>query len=125
MSIASLVRRPARLAGAAVVAALALTACGGADAADTDTGTGTEGTATTVEVEDNNGVHTVTTPPRSVVVTDNRTFETLADWGVEPTAAAVALMPDTVTFANQDSVTALFLQVSGGYWAYSFGLNDG
>ncbi|SRR5690606_34319000 len=109
MSIASLVRRPARLAGAAVVAALALTACGGADAADTDTGTGTgtEGTATTVEVEDNNGVHTVTTPPRSVVVTDNRTFETLADWGVEPTAAAVALMPDTVTFANQDSVIDL------------------
>ena len=105
MSIASLVRRPARLAGTAVVAALALAACGGADAADNSTGTDDD--ATTVEVEDNNGVQTVTTPPRSVVVTDNRSFETLADWGVEPTAAAVALMPETVAFDNQDSVIDL------------------
>ncbi|MGC5616247.1 ABC transporter substrate-binding protein [Georgenia sp. Z1491] len=60
-----------------------------------------------VEFEDNNGTHTLDSAPESIVVTDNRSFETLADWGIEPTAAAVSLMPETVTFPNQDEIVDL------------------
>ncbi|MGC5627169.1 siderophore ABC transporter substrate-binding protein [Georgenia sp. Z1344] len=60
-----------------------------------------------IEFEDNNGTHTLDAAPESIVVTDNRSFETLADWGIEPTAAAVSLMPDTVSFPNQDDIVDL------------------
>ncbi|WP_413450503.1 ABC transporter substrate-binding protein [Georgenia phoenicis] len=107
MSIASPLRRPVRVTGAAVVAVLALAACGQADATDTDAGAEATATATSVEVEDNNGTQTITTPPRSVVATDNRTFETLAAWDVELSAAAVALMPDTIPYAQDESIIDL------------------
>ena len=58
----------------------------------------------TIEVEDNFGTQTVTVPPTSVVATDNRTFETLDSWGIPLTAAAVALMPDTIGSVNDDSI---------------------
>lgn len=58
----------------------------------------------TIEVEDNFGTQTVTVPPTSVVATDNRTFETLDSWGIPLTAAAVALMPDTIGYVNDDSI---------------------
>ncbi|MEU3023725.1 siderophore ABC transporter substrate-binding protein [Nocardiopsis alba] len=58
----------------------------------------------TVEVEDNNGAQQVATPPTSVVALDNRTFETLSDWGVELSAAAVSLMPDTIDYIEDDSI---------------------
>ena len=87
----------------AAVSALALTACGG--------GQGGEAVslespaAATVEVEDNYGTQTVAVPPESVVATDNRTFETLADWDVELEAAPRALMPDTIAYADDESAT--------------------
>ncbi|WP_234305778.1 siderophore ABC transporter substrate-binding protein [Nocardiopsis alba] len=43
------------------------------------------------------------TPPTSVVALDNRTFETLSDWGVE-LSAAVSLMPDTIDYIEDDSI---------------------
>jgi iron complex transport system substrate-binding protein len=46
----------------------------------------------------------VATPPTSVVALDNRTFETLSDWGVELSAAAVSLMPDTIDYIEDDSI---------------------
>ncbi|MGW8531645.1 siderophore ABC transporter substrate-binding protein [Nocardiopsis sp. NPDC055824] len=58
----------------------------------------------TIEVEDNNGAQTVASPPESVVALDNRTFETLSDWGVELSAGAVSLMPDTVGYTRDESV---------------------
>src|SRR5699024_5855446 len=58
-------------------------------------------------VEDNNGTQTVTVPPRSVVATDNRTFETLSDWGVELSAAAVSLMPDTIPYSQDEEIIDL------------------
>ncbi|MCM3661855.1 ABC transporter substrate-binding protein [Georgenia satyanarayanai] len=106
MSIASPVRRPARLAGAAVVAALALAACGQADGA-TEADAADDASTATVEVEDNNGTQTIATPPQSVVATDNRTFETLAAWDVELSAAAVALMPDSIPYAQDESIIDL------------------
>lgn len=99
--------------GAVLAAALALTlsACGangtaGAEAAAEGTGAETQA-PTFVEVEDNNGTQTIELPLTSVVATDNRTFETLDDWGVELSAAAVALMPDTVGYVGDDSVVDL------------------
>ena len=63
--------------------------------------------ASTVTVEDNNGPQTITVPPTSVVATDNRTFQTLDEWGIELKAAARALMPDTVSYAANESIVDL------------------
>ena len=85
------------------VLALALAACSTAtpEAADSD------GAETSVQFEDNNGSQTVATPFTSVVATDNRTFETLASWGIELSAAAVALMPSTISYTQDDSIIDL------------------
>lgn len=87
------------------VAALALTACGG-----TAAGTGPAHTPTstappaTLEITDNNGTHSVQVPPAAVVALDNRTFETLSDWGITPTAAARTLMPSTNPMKTDESI---------------------
>lgn len=96
-----------RLRLGALVGALALTltACG--SEASNDIEPDSTEVATTVEVEDNNGTQTIAVPPLSVVATDNRTFETLAAWGVELSAAAVALMPDTISYTQDDSIVDL------------------
>ncbi|MGX5356718.1 siderophore ABC transporter substrate-binding protein [Kocuria sp. KH4] len=98
-------RTPYPAAALAAVSALALTACSGAQGGET--ASAEPSAAATVEVEDNYGTQTVSTPPTSVVATDNRTFETLADWGVELVAAPRALMPDTIAYADDESVTDL------------------
>ncbi|WP_424347973.1 siderophore ABC transporter substrate-binding protein [Kocuria sp. CH-021] len=91
----------------AVAGVLALTACGTAQG-DEPASAGTSAASTaTVEVEDNFGTQTVDVPPRSVVATDNRTFETLAEWDVELAAAPRALMPDTIAYADDESVVDL------------------
>ena len=84
-------------------ALLALTACGAGTTAPADLA----GAAATVTVEDNNGEHTLSTPPRAVVATDNRTFETLSDWGVTLKAGAVALMPDSIPYTQDKSIVDL------------------
>lgn len=83
---------------------LALAACGNGATAD-EAADGAD--QSTVEVEDNNGAQTVATPPASVVATDNRTFETLADWGIELSAGAVSLMPDTISYTEQEDLIDL------------------
>lgn len=85
----------------AAVAALALSACATSDA--------NEGSAPgkSVTVEDNNGAQTISLPLTSVVATDNRTFETLSDWGVELSAAAVALMPNTIAYTKDADIIDL------------------
>lgn len=108
----SFTRRSFGALSAAGALGLALTACGGSgDGAATDTGAGASDAggaeAGTVEVEDNNGPQTVQTPPASVVATDNRTFETLADWGVTLTAAARTLMPSTNPLKEDESIIDL------------------
>lgn len=110
--------RPFALTALAAAAALALTACGGSptDPANTDAPTTAptttaaedpEAAAGTITIEDNNGEHTIAVPPTSVVATDNRTFMTLDQWGVELTAAARSLMPDTVSYAANDDIIDL------------------
>ncbi|MEV7798912.1 ABC transporter substrate-binding protein [Microbacterium foliorum] len=65
--------------------------------------------ADSVTIEDNAGSHEIATPPASVVALDNRTFQTLSDWGVELSAGAVALMPDTVSYLDDDSIVDIGL----------------
>lgn len=113
--------RPLAALSFVAASALVLAACSTGDAGDTSTTAGstettaaaadeTESTETesaaagTVEVEDNNGTHTVTVPPTSVAAFDNRTFETLYDWGIELSIAAVSLMPDTIGYTQDDSI---------------------
>lgn len=100
---------------------LALAACGSDTAAEdaapsaastgtTDGGQATEGSepaATSVTVEDNFGSQTVELPLTSVVATDNRTFETLHAWGVQLSAASVALMPGTIGYVDDTSIIDL------------------
>ncbi|OZB86002.1 ABC transporter substrate-binding protein [Microbacterium sp. 13-71-7] len=86
-----------------LAAAVALAGCAsGPAAAPTESAK-----ASTVTIEDNNGEHTISTPPASVVATDNRTFQTLADWGIPVKAAAVSLMPETVSYVKDKSIIDL------------------
>ncbi|WP_437583503.1 siderophore ABC transporter substrate-binding protein [Paramicrobacterium sp. CJ85] len=85
-------------------AALALTAC---SAQTSDAASDAADEAKTVTVEDNNGTQTIPSPPKSVVATDNRTFETLSSWGIELSAAAVSLMPSTIPYTEDDSIIDL------------------
>ncbi|WP_404287918.1 siderophore ABC transporter substrate-binding protein [Glutamicibacter arilaitensis] len=99
--MASMKLRAAALLG---VAALSLTACGANAEAPAESA---PASTSTVTFTDNNGEHTINTPAKSVVATDNRTFETLEAWGIELTAGAVALMPDTISYAKNEKVVDL------------------
>ncbi len=88
----------------ATAALLALTACGSPATPAADDAVNSSGSVT---VEDNNGKHTIATPLASVVATDNRTFETLEDWGVKLSAGAVTLMPESSSYKKDESITDL------------------
>lgn len=92
--------RVAVVAGAAALA-LGLSACGG-DATEAD-----DSAATTIEITDNHGTVTVPVDATSVVATDNRTFQTLDDWGIELVAGAVSLMDPDRSYKNDDSIVDL------------------
>ncbi|GAB3280900.1 siderophore ABC transporter substrate-binding protein [Microbacterium lacusdiani] len=98
--------RPVAALSMFAASAVALAGCA-APAAEAEVEPTAAAEATSVEVEDNTGTHTIELPPTSVVATDNRTFETLADWGVELTAAAVSLMPSTVAYKDDASIIDL------------------
>ena len=59
---------------------------------------------TEVEITDIYGAVTVPVNPKSVVALDNRTFETLQDWGIELAAVPKAVMPSHLTYVSDDSV---------------------
>src|SRR5690606_19488863 len=59
---------------------------------------------TTVEITDNYGTVTVPVNPQNVVSLDNRTFETLSDWGIKLAAAPKAVMPADSPYVSDDSV---------------------
>ncbi|MBS0023123.1 siderophore ABC transporter substrate-binding protein [Microbacterium paraoxydans] len=100
------VPRTLTVTSVALVGLLALSGCAtGADAEPEET-TASSGTVT---IEDNTGEHEISTPPASVVALDNRTFQTLSDWGVELSAGAVSLMPETVGYATDDSIVDIGL----------------
>ncbi|SBV94520.1 ABC-type enterochelin transport system, periplasmic component [uncultured Eubacteriales bacterium] len=59
---------------------------------------------TTVEITDIYGTVTVPVNPKNVVALDNRTFETLADWGIELAAVPKGVMPADSVYVKDDSV---------------------
>lgn len=95
------ITRPLSIATLALAAAVGLAGCSSSDAPAAET---TTPAVTEVTIVDNNGEHTISTPPVSVVALDNRTFQTLSDWGIELSAAAVSLMPDTIAYVENDSI---------------------
>ncbi|MFC0673747.1 siderophore ABC transporter substrate-binding protein [Brachybacterium hainanense] len=78
-------------------------ATSGAGASDA----GGDAAASSVTIEDNDGEKTIALPLASVVATDNRTFQTLFDWDVKLSAAAVSLMPETIGYTKDDSIVDL------------------
>lgn len=60
--------------------------------------------ASTVEITDVHGKVTVPVNPKNVVALDNRTFETLADWGIELVAVPKPVMPADSPYVKNDSV---------------------
>lgn len=102
-----------------LVFTMAMTACGSSNSDTDDTGTGssTEDTSssnetessdetesTTVDITDAHGTVTVPVNPEVVVSLDNRTFETLDDWGIVLAAAPQGLIPDDISYATDDSI---------------------
>lgn len=94
-------RRISTLVVASAVLALGLTACAGTGE---PTSVPTTAAQQTIEVEDNHGTQTITLPPTSVVATDNRTFQTLEDWGIKLTAAPQDIMDPGLAYKTDSSI---------------------
>lgn len=60
--------------------------------------------ASTVEITDAHGTVTVPVNPKNVVALDNRTFETLSDWGIELAAVPKGVMPADSSYVADESV---------------------
>ena len=58
----------------------------------------------TVDITDIYGTVTVPVNPQRVVALDNRTFETLSDWGIQLAAAPKAVMPADSPYVADESV---------------------
>lgn len=79
-----------------------LAACGNADEATETSGAETE--AKTVEITDAHGTIEVPVNPEKVVALDNRTFETLSDWGVDLVAAPIGLIPADLPYKTDEDI---------------------
>ena len=94
------------------VFAMMLTGCAGSTPATTPPTTTPPVTAeesvpeepTTVEITDIYGTVTVPIKPKTVVALDNRTFQTLEDWGIELAAAPKPVMPAGLAYKTDDSI---------------------
>lgn len=62
------------------------------------------GEPSTIEITDQYGTVTVPVNPKNVVALDNRTFETLAEWGIELAAVPKAVMPADSIYVTDESV---------------------
>ncbi|MCW5253710.1 MULTISPECIES: siderophore ABC transporter substrate-binding protein [unclassified Streptomyces] len=87
-----------------------LAGCAGGDSDGKDSKGAAKATAAkTVEVEDNHGTQKVKLPAKSVVATDNRTFQTLSDWGIKLSAAPVDLIATDNPYKSDKSIVNLGL----------------
>lgn len=93
-----------RFLALAAASAVLLAGCSSPAAGEGDETTETSAQAGTVTIEDNTGTHEIATPVETVVALDNRTFETLSDWGVTLAAAPVDLIPDTIDYSSDESI---------------------
>ncbi|MDK6233388.1 siderophore ABC transporter substrate-binding protein [Aerococcus sanguinicola] len=60
--------------------------------------------AETVEIQDATGKVEVPKNPQKVVALDNRTFQSLEEWGIKPVAVPKDVMPGSSAFVKDDSV---------------------
>ncbi|MFV0529642.1 MAG: siderophore ABC transporter substrate-binding protein [Lachnospiraceae bacterium] len=74
------------------------------EAAGEEEQTATPEEAATVEITDLYGTVTVPVNPQNVVSLDNRTFETLQDWGIELAAVPKGVMPADLSYVSDESV---------------------
>ncbi|MBP2079329.1 siderophore ABC transporter substrate-binding protein [Oceanobacillus polygoni] len=86
--------------------ALVLAACSdsGNETEDTDGQANDSAEDTTIEITDAHGTVTVPVNPKNVVALDNRTFETLSDWGIELSAAPKDVMHADSPYVADESV---------------------
>lgn len=66
--------------------------------------TGEETSNETVKIKDLTGEVEVRKNPKKIVALDNRTFETLEDWGIKLVAAPKPIMPKTSGYIKDDSI---------------------
>ena len=93
---------------ALVSVSIGLTACGGASSQQSDSASASQSAgATTVTIEDNRGSVTVPVPAKSVIVTDNRLFQPLQEWGVKLAAAPQDIMPKDSPYKTDSSIVNL------------------
>jgi len=95
-------------------AVLMMTACSSPSSTTTGTTETTETAETTaavtskedltVEINDIHGPVTVPVNPKKVISLDNRTYETLSDWGIELVAAPKGVMPADSPYVADESV---------------------
>lgn len=92
-------------------AVLMMTACSSPSSTTTGTTETAETTAAvtskedlTVEINDIHGPVTVPVNPQKVISLDNRTYETLSDWGIELVAAPKGVMPADSPYVTDESV---------------------
>lgn len=87
------------------MAAVSLAACG--TPAETDSAGADTSAAGTVEITDNRGSVSIPEDPQSIVITDNRLFQTAEDWGIELAAAPVTLVPADSSYKTNESIVDL------------------
>ncbi|WP_312441200.1 siderophore ABC transporter substrate-binding protein [Lacrimispora sp.] len=103
------------LKSTAIIAAVAmmLTACSNSSNSATETTRATEAETTTtaepeaaltVEITDVHGTVTVPVNPKNVISLDNRTYETLSDWGIKLVAVPKGVMPADSPYVTDESV---------------------
>lgn len=95
-------RRPLA-AFAATAVTFSLVACSN-DGENTET----EQTADTITIVDSTGEEkTVNVPPQRVVATDNGSFQTLDDWGIEIVGGSRALMSEDISYESNEDIVDL------------------
>lgn len=82
-----------------LIAAMMLTAC-----SSTEDNSSDDEDVTYVEITDAHGTVSVPVNPTVVVSLDNRTFETLDDWGIELAAAPKSLVPEGISYRTDENV---------------------
>lgn len=94
-------------AGIMLSSVLAASACASGDASENATEATTQGTKTVTDIAGNKVE--IPEDPQSIIVTDNRSFQILQQWGVELSAAPKAIMNDDLhaDYVNDESIIDL------------------
>ena len=95
------------IVASAAAFSLILTGCSASEGGESTTASSADAAASAegvITVEDNFGTKEIPQPLERVAATDNRSFEILADWGIELVAAPVNLIPKTVDAYSEDTV---------------------